>query len=82
MVQDELLRRLGPRALMVADADLAPKHISDPVSTLDVLPTVCDLAGIDMSEIMPWTDGTSLVPLAKGEPRTAPVLMEYAAEAS
>ncbi len=68
--------------LMVADADLAPKHISDPVSTLDVLPTVCDLAGIDMSEIMPWTDGTSLVPLAKGEPRTAPVLMEYAAEAS
>ena len=68
--------------LMIADRDLAAKHIATPVSTLDVLPTVCDLAGIDMSEIMPWTDGTSLVPLASGQKRIEPVLMEYAAEAS
>ena len=31
---------------------------------------------------MPWTDGESLVPLAQGAERNAPVLMEYAAEAS
>jgi choline-sulfatase len=32
---------------------------------------------------MPWTDGESLVPLAMdGGTRTAPVLMEYAAEGS
>ena len=33
-----------------------------------------------MAEVMPWTDGESLVPLAKGFDRTAPVAMEYAAE--
>ena len=35
-----------------------------------------------MSEIAPWTDGENLVPLANGTERTAPVAMEYAAEAS
>ncbi|MEO0980871.1 MAG: sulfatase/phosphatase domain-containing protein, partial [Pseudomonadota bacterium] len=68
--------------LMVAARDLEAARITTPVSTLDVLPTLCDLAGIDMSEIMPWTDGESLVPLARGGERTSPVLMEYAAEAS
>ncbi len=68
--------------LMVADRDFVPSRITAPVSTLDVLPTLCDIAGIDMSEIMPWTDGESLVPLSRGEERTSPVLMEYAAEAS
>jgi choline-sulfatase len=47
---------------------------------LDVLPTLCDLAGVDMADIAPWTDGTSLVPLAMGMDRDAPVAMEYAAE--
>ncbi|WP_421859311.1 choline-sulfatase [Oricola sp.] len=68
--------------LMIAHADLPPACIDTPVSTLDVLPTVSDLAGIDLTEIMPWTDGESLVSLAKGGTRKAPVLMEYAAEAS
>ena len=31
---------------------------------------------------MPWTDGESLIPTAKGTERTAPVMIEYAAEAS
>jgi choline-sulfatase len=31
---------------------------------------------------MPWTDGESLVPLARGEDRQSPVAMEYAAEGS
>jgi choline-sulfatase len=35
-----------------------------------------------MDEVMPWTDGESLVPLAGGKRRESPVAMEYAAEAS
>ena len=53
-----------------------------PTSNLDVTPTLCDLAGISMDEVMPWTDGESLVPVIGGAERTTPVLMEYAAEAS
>jgi hypothetical protein len=35
-----------------------------------------------MSEVMPWTEGQSLVYLGQGGTRNAPVAMEYAAEAS
>ena len=45
-------------------------------------PTLCDLAGVDMSEVMPWTSGESLVHLGQGGTRTTAVAMEYAAEAS
>ncbi|MBD1547159.1 choline-sulfatase [Roseibium aggregatum] len=68
--------------LMVADPDMPSGLYETPVSTLDVLPTLAELAGIDMDEIMPWTDGESLVPLANGVKRLSPVRMEYAAEAS
>ncbi|SNX69250.1 choline-sulfatase [Cereibacter ovatus] len=68
--------------LMIAAPDLPAGRIDAPVSTIDVTPTLCALAGIDISEVAPWTDGQSLVPLATGTPRTAPVLMEYAAEGS
>ena len=52
------------------------------MSNLDVTPTLCDLAGIDIEAIMPWTDGQSLKPLLDGGKRSEPVLMEYAAEGS
>jgi len=68
--------------LMLAAPGLAPGRVDTPVSTIDVCPTLCDLAGVDMAEVMPWTTGESLVPLAQGEERTAPVAMEYAAEGS
>ncbi|GAB4384661.1 MAG: hypothetical protein Kow0045_09090 [Albidovulum sp.] len=68
--------------LMIAAPGLAPGRIDAPVSTIDVTPTLCDLAGVSMAEVLPWTDGESLVPLAGGAERDAPVLMEYAAEAS
>jgi choline-sulfatase len=61
---------------------LPPGRVDTPVSTLDVMPTLCDLAGIPIDELAPWTDGVSLVPLASGARRDSPVLMEYAAEAS
>lgn len=68
--------------LMIAAPGLEPRLVADPVSTIDLTPTLCDLAGVSMAEVMPWTDGESLLPLAKGGTRTAPVAMEYAAEGS
>jgi len=68
--------------LMIAAPGLTPQTITAPVSTLDICPTLCDLAGVSMEEVMPWTDGESLLPLTQRGMRTAPVAIEYAAEAS
>ena len=68
--------------LMIAAPGLAPRTVTEPVSTIDVCPTLCDLAGVSMEEVMPWTQGESLMPHAHGAERTSPVAMEYAAEAS
>ena len=68
--------------LMVAGPGISPGLHETPTSNLDVTPTLCDLAGISMVEVEPWTDGMSLVPMMNGTPRTEPVLMEYAAEGS
>jgi choline-sulfatase len=68
--------------LMIAGPGVTPGLHLAPVSNLDVTPTLCDLAGISMDEIMPWTDGESLVPVINGAARVTPVLMEYAAEGS
>jgi choline-sulfatase len=68
--------------LMIAAPGLKPGRVGQPVSTLDVTPTLCALAGISLDEVMPWTDGVSLVPLATGEGGRSAVPMEYAAEAS
>ena len=67
---------------MIAAPNMAPCSVTAPVSTIDVCPTLCDLAGISMAEVMPWTRGESLVPMAAGRVRGQPVAMEYAAEAS
>ncbi|HEV8033781.1 choline-sulfatase, partial [Yoonia sp.] len=68
--------------LMIASPDMAPGLNTTPVSTIDVTPTLCALAGVDMSEVAPWTTGESLVPLGQGGSRETPVAMEYAAEGS
>ncbi|MFK7763068.1 MAG: choline-sulfatase [Roseobacter sp.] len=68
--------------LMIAAPQMTPGSQQTPVSTIDVCPTLCDLAGVSMEEIMPWTTGTSLMPMGQGATRTEPVAMEYAAEAS
>ena len=67
--------------LMIAAPGLTPGRIDTPVSTIDLLPTLCDLAGLPIDDILPWTDGTSLLPLAQGADR-GPVALEYAAEGS
>ncbi len=68
--------------LMISAPQMAPGLVTDPVSTIDVVPTLADLADIPADEIAPWSEGESLLPLGQGGKRTAPVRMEYAAEAS
>ncbi|MFT4795461.1 MAG: choline-sulfatase [Paracoccaceae bacterium] len=68
--------------MMIAAPGLAPGRVDAPVSTMDLTPTLADIAGIDLGEITPWTDGESLLPIAAGAGRDTPVRMEYAAEAS
>ena len=68
--------------LMISAPELPAGLLTQPVSTLDVCPTLCDLAGISLDALQPWTAGETLVPLARGQARSAPVLMEYAAEGS
>ncbi|MBB3771652.1 choline-sulfatase [Angulomicrobium tetraedrale] len=66
---------------MISAPGLSTGRIDTPVSTLDLTPTLAELAGIDLAEIRPWTDGESVVSLASGGTR-GPVYMEYAAEGS
>jgi choline-sulfatase len=68
--------------LMIASPDMKPGLNTTPVSNIDVAPTLCDLAGVDISEVAPWTTGESLVHLGQGGVRDTPVAMEYAAEGS
>lgn len=67
--------------LMVAGDGFAPGVVDTPASMLDIAPTLADIAGV-LEAAAPWSEGQSLVPLAAGAERTAPVMMEYAAEAS
>lgn len=67
--------------LMIAAPSLSPGLVATPVSTLDILPTLAGLAGIDIAEVAPWMDGVSLVETARTGGRPA-VPMEYAAEGS
>jgi choline-sulfatase len=67
--------------LMIAAPGLAPGRVDTPVSTIDVAPTLCEIAGVSMADVAPWTDGTSLFAVAGGAAR-GPVAMEYAAEGS
>ncbi|EDP64145.1 choline sulfatase [alpha proteobacterium BAL199] len=68
--------------LMIAAPTMPAGLVAAPVSTLDVAPTLAGLAGIDLAEVMPWTDGKDLGPLSNGGLRPGTVLMEYAAEGS
>ncbi|MEO0343184.1 MAG: choline-sulfatase [Pseudomonadota bacterium] len=68
--------------LMIAAPNMKPGLVRDPVSTIDVTPTLCELAGVSIDEVAPWVEGESLVYLGQGGSRDKPVAMEYAAEGS
>jgi choline-sulfatase len=66
--------------LMVSGPGLGSGRIDTPVSALDILPTLTELAGIAPDADAGERDGESLLPLAKGAARRRPVMMEYAGE--
>jgi len=67
--------------LMIAAPGLAARLEDRAVSTVDVTPTLCEMAGIDIEEIEPWTDGISLTPIFDERGlRMDPVRIEYGAE--
>lgn len=55
-----LYRELLNVPLIVAIPDLPARRVAGPTTPLDILPTVADLAGIDISDLSP--EGESLVP--------------------
>lgn len=63
--------------LMISSPQMAPGRVDTPVSIIDVVPTVCELAGVPAEDVAPWIDGESLVAGADGH---GPVALEYAAE--
>ncbi len=65
--------------LMISAPGLKPGRIDTPVSTIDVCPTLADMAGVEMSEVAPWTEGVNLT---NGAEDRGPVAIEYAAEVS
>ena len=68
--------------LMISASSISSQVINSPVSTIDLCPTICEMAGVTMPEVTPWITGESLFGIMRGEKRQNPVLMEYAAEAS
>ena len=56
-----------------------PRRVSSNVSTLDLLPTICDLIGTKPAALLPM-DGVSMLPHLLGEPGHDTVLAEYTGE--
>ena len=65
--------------LIHAPKQFSASTISEPSSTLDVFPTLIDLAGAEVPDDI---DGISLLPGMKGEDESRQVIAEYAAEGS
>ena len=66
--------------LIHAQGRLTPRRVSGPVSLVDLLPTLTDIAGISFEPGIPL-DGASLLPAAKGRGSpTGAVYGEYLAE--
>ncbi len=68
--------------LMICAPNIKPGLVDAPTSTIDVCPTLAELAGVNMDEVAPWTEGESLIGVANQEKTRGPVAIEYAAEAS
>ncbi len=68
--------------LLIYSPFLSSQTIEQPVSNLDILPTLADMAGIGLDEILAGIDGESLLPVISSGKKRAAVPMEYAAEGS
>jgi choline-sulfatase len=68
--------------LMIRAPGRPAGRIEVPVSAIDLVATLADLAGIAPEQVAPWHDGTSLASGDGWIAARAPVEMEYAAEGS
>jgi choline-sulfatase len=68
--------------LMIAAPGWSARQVETPVSTLDVTPTLCSLASLDITSLKQWMDGENLSGLAQQTEGRSVVPMEYAAEGS
>ncbi len=59
-----------------ATPELAPRRVKELVRTVDVMPTVLELAGLDAGHLL--LEGRSLVPLLAGKPDAARVAFSHA----
>ena len=66
--------------LMIQAPGLEANRVDAPVSLVDLTPTLADLSGVSLGEVMPWTDGESLLGLAQGGKCESQVAIEFAAE--
>jgi choline-sulfatase len=58
--------------LMISASSMSSQVINSPVSTIDLCPTICELAGVTMSEVTPWITGESLCGIMRGRKKTEP----------
>ncbi|KAI0457412.1 choline sulfatase [Xylaria acuta] len=66
--------------LLVSDPRrFTPRRVKENVSTLDILPTLCDIVGTKLIPGLPM-DGTSLLPHLEGRPGHDTVIAEYTGE--
>jgi choline-sulfatase len=63
-----------------APARFAARHVQSSASLVDILPTLCDLAGVASAECVTPLDGNSLLPQLAGEAGKDEVIGEYLAE--
>ena len=56
-----------PLIFAAPDGTDAGRRVGEPVSLVDIMPTLLDLAGVDMQSVT-LTDGRSLLPLLEGRP--------------
>jgi len=63
--------------MIIAHPAYKSQRVSEPVSLLDVFPTMLDLAAIKQSDIITELDGKSLLPALKGEQISGPVFAEH-----
>ncbi len=63
--------------MIIAHPDYSPARVASPVSLLDVFPTLLDIAGVSLSEVITEMDGKSLLPALLGQPLSGPVYAEH-----
>jgi len=63
-----------------APARFAARHVAESASLVDILPTLCELAGVAANDYATPIDGASLVAQLRGAPGGDTVIGEYCAE--